>query len=670
MAARYWVGGSATWDTTAGTKWALTSGGAGGQAVPTSADDVFFDAASGAVTCTLSGNLNAKSITCTGFTGTLTGGPNLSIYGNITLVSGMTYSVNGNLSLLAPATITCAGKSISFNFDIDPSTGTVTLADAFTATNGVRVLSGTLQTNNFNITCNSISLGGGTSVLFGSSTVTANSFSDNGATVTAGTSTLNIGSSFSSTSKTWPTVTFTSPGGTLTGSGTVTITSLTFPTITTNGVFEIAFGTNYTVGTLVCSGASAVRRYFMRSATLGTSRSLSVTTWSTISDIDFQDISLNSTRSGTRLGNCGGNTNITFPAAKTVYWNLTGVQDWAATGWATTAGGAPAVANFPLAQDTATFTNTGALTTVTSGSNAWNVGTIDMSGRTSAGTVGIGSLIIYGNLTYGSGITVDGNIFSVEFRGRNTTQTITSAGKTLSNRFSIYAIGGTVRLGDALTLSNSNTPMTLFNGTFNTQNFNLTLTDAGSRFLISGTATKTLTLGSSLVTIAGQSGFIASSPSTGTTITANTATISLTSSGPKSFDGAGLNYNGLTVNQGGAGALTISGANTFGNITNTYSATGATTITFTAATTNTFSNWNASGAAAKLLTINSTGAAATVSKSSGVVSADYLSISNSTATGGATWYAGANSTNGGGNTGWIFSAAPGASSSNFLMLFM
>ena len=45
MADRYWVGGTAAWDGTAGTKWALTSGGAGGQAIPTSADDVFFDAA-------------------------------------------------------------------------------------------------------------------------------------------------------------------------------------------------------------------------------------------------------------------------------------------------------------------------------------------------------------------------------------------------------------------------------------------------------------------------------------------------------------------------------------------------------------------------------------------------------------------------------------------------
>ena len=35
MADRYWVGGAAQWDSVVGVKWALTSGGVGGQAVPT-----------------------------------------------------------------------------------------------------------------------------------------------------------------------------------------------------------------------------------------------------------------------------------------------------------------------------------------------------------------------------------------------------------------------------------------------------------------------------------------------------------------------------------------------------------------------------------------------------------------------------------------------------------
>lgn len=65
-----------------------------------------------------------------------------------------------------------------------------------------------------------------------------------------------------------------------------------------------------------------------------------------------------------------------------------------------------------------------------------------------------------------------------------------------------------------------------------------------------------------------------------------------------------------------------------------------------------------------------TAASHTLSKSTGIVSADFLSISRSIATGGADWYAGANSTNGGGNTGWIFTAAPSAGGGSFIAFFM
>lgn len=45
MANRYWVGGGGTWTST--TKWSASSGGASGASVPTTFDDVFFDANSG-----------------------------------------------------------------------------------------------------------------------------------------------------------------------------------------------------------------------------------------------------------------------------------------------------------------------------------------------------------------------------------------------------------------------------------------------------------------------------------------------------------------------------------------------------------------------------------------------------------------------------------------------
>jgi hypothetical protein len=71
MASRYWVGGNGVWSTTPATKWALTSGGAGGQPVPTASDDVFFDAASGAAAVTMSVSQPCKNLDCTGFTGSI-----------------------------------------------------------------------------------------------------------------------------------------------------------------------------------------------------------------------------------------------------------------------------------------------------------------------------------------------------------------------------------------------------------------------------------------------------------------------------------------------------------------------------------------------------------------------------------------------------------------------
>jgi hypothetical protein len=45
-------------------------------------------------------------------------------------------------------------------------------------------------------------------------------------------------------------------------------------------------------------------------------------------------------------------------------------------------------------------------------------------------------------------------------------------------------------------------------------------------------------------------------------------------------------------------------------------------------------------------------------KTTGKVSCDYLDISNSNATGGASWYAGANSVDTDNNDGWLFEAPP------------
>ena len=694
MAARYWVGGTASWDGTAGTKWALTSGGAGGQAVPTTADDVFFTNLSTGTCTVAAGNTGAKSITCTGFTGTLSVTADITVAGSITLVAGMTYTQSlgvVTVTVSATGTITSAGKTFH-RVTINAPGGTVQLADAFNlGTAGTLTLTaGTFTTNNFSVTGAAFSSSGTSTrtANLGSSTFT---FTSSGTglhawntsgftnlTLNAGTSTINLSGanpSFLMGTLTFNNVTFSNTGSTDTRISAATGTIAGTFTITapaTANINAVQFDGNPTIGTLVAFGASAVRRLFFYSSVLGTARTLTVTTWATISNNDFRDITMNSSRSGTRLGNCGGNTNITFPAAKTVYWNLAGSNNWSATAWATTSGGAPALNNFPLAQDIAVFDNAGAATTVITEAG-WNVGTINASARTNALTLihTVSYILnIYGNYTLGSGVTPT-DPATIDFAGRSIVQTITTTGKTIPFAISVKAIGGTVQLLDAYSSNHSfSGAISLLYGTFDLNGFTVTLSASGSGFSAISGSTKILAMGvgGTLIAAGGAAAFVYTS--TGTI--SGTGTISLTNSSAKTFDGGGKSYAGITLNQGGAGALTIVGANTFGDITNTYAATGATSILFTAGTTSTFSNWNASGQATRLLTIGSvTAASHTLSKSTGTVSADYLSISRSTATGGATWYAGANSTNGGNNTGWIFTGPPStASSGNFLAFFM
>lgn len=110
MASRYWVGGSANWDGTAGSKWALTSGGAGGQAVPTTSDNVFFDANSGAVTVTISANVNCANLDTSGFTGNLLRNFDIQCNGSLTLAISSS-SGNGTFTFGAVST----GKTITTN---------------------------------------------------------------------------------------------------------------------------------------------------------------------------------------------------------------------------------------------------------------------------------------------------------------------------------------------------------------------------------------------------------------------------------------------------------------------------------------------------------------------------------------------------------------------------
>jgi hypothetical protein len=244
--------------------------------------------------------------------------------------------------------------------------------------------------------------------------------------------------------------------------------------------------------------------------------------------------------------------------------------------------------------------NSGATVTINA---AYNIGTIDMSARTTnTMTLEINlSCSIYGNWVNGTGTTLSGG-GTTTFSGRGS-QTFTSAGKSWTPNLTINSPGGAITLLDALTSTNSTAScFALTGGTFNANGYNVTL---AGQCAINLTSAGTLAFGSGTWSLS-FTGIALTATSTNLTVT-GTGTISLTSASAKTFGGGGIAYTNITLDQGGAGTLTITGNNTFANITNTYKATGATTINF-GTTTQTVGNFTAAGEATRLLTLTGTSA--------------------------------------------------------------
>jgi hypothetical protein len=677
MADRYWVGGTASWDGTANSKWSATSGGAGGASVPTTADDVFFDAASSGTVTIAVGNTGAKSINYTGFTGTITGTAAITVAGSITLAAGQTYTHTGVVTITGTGTLTTAGKSFS-GVTVNGSGITVTLGDAIDIFNRVfRVTQGTFTTDNYNVTAGAfIASGSSTRVVnLGSSNVVfigtgGCDFSGTNITVNAGTSTIQgtaTPQTFNGGGNTFYNVSnAVNNSGNFTVLGANTFNDLTISASSAAGK-TLLLGDNQTVnGTFTCAGNDFSDHVFVFSDTIGTTRTITAAAVSA-DNCDFRDITIAGAAapiSPTLAGDCGGNSGIVFPAAKTVYRVGTSTNWGGNNSWALTSGGTGSDNNFPLAQDTVVIdentTLTGTLTVAKT-----NITTLDTSTRTTGITFSYTSVVnYYGNYTLGSGVTVSGTSTQT-FAGRGT-QTFTSAGKTITFPLIVDKPAGAFELGDAYESSNT---ITLTQGAFDAKNYNLT----SSNFVSNNSNTRTLTMGSGLWTLSGTGAAWNAATTTGLTFNKNTANILLsnTSSTARTFAGGGLTYNKLTIGGAtGTSTLTMTGANTFSELASTK--TVAHTIVFPNVTT-TVAAWTIGGTSGNVVTLQRTGASGTwtIAKTGiGLVDVDYLSISNSTATPSNTWYAGNNSTDGGGNTGWVFTAAPStAATGNMFMLF-
>jgi fibronectin-binding autotransporter adhesin len=658
---RYWVGGTGNWNDTA--RWSTSSGGAGGADLPRSHDDVVFDSSSNATAYTatvnaITGGNRCKALTIAGPASgnvTLAGSTALFVHDDITLpATGLTRTYAGTINLTgtgAGKTITTNGISLASDLVVNGSGCEWSLGSALTTGAGknLQLISGRLDTAGYNFSGARLYVVGTVDreLSLGSSTITCLTIgytvlSPLNFTFDAGTSTIlqtSAASSFSGAGLTYYNLTIDHAPSTHTFSGSNTFNNLTVAGRTSEGVSALSLAADQTInGTLTLSaGTNAAMRTFVRSSAIGTTRTLTCAAVDTLTDIDFRDITIagaavsGGNLTGTRLGDCKGNSGITFVAGADKYWGVLGNGSWSATVWATSSGGAVSNDNFPLAQDTCIFEagspNSGNTATINA---AYNIGTIDMSARTTnTMTLACAQIAsIYGNWINGTGVTLSGT-GTLTFAGRGS-QTLTSAGRTFTQGFTIDTPGGSVTLQDAFeTTFSSSFILKLDSGTFNANDYNVTLYGSLGGWSSTNSNTRTIVIGSGTWTMAGSGTPWNTQTITGLTVT-GTGTLSFTSASTKTFS-IGTNtssFSGLTINQGGAGQLNLNGNNSFANITNTYSATGATTISF-GATTQRVADFTATGTAGNVLTIQ--GASATnpcnlIHTGAGDISLDYLNL--------------------------------------------
>lgn len=411
------------------------------------------------------------------------------------------------------------------------------------------------------------------------------------------------------------------------------------------------FVINATTGTVdlngkTISGNSATNRILIRATALGTAMSITVN-GGDADNADFRDITADGAwdLSGNSTGDCGGNTNITFTTADTMYWHVD-AGSWSDSGqWFLATNGVGA-GRVPLPQDDAVFD-----------SNSFDSGgqtvtqdmprigkSINYTGVTDTPTVNdTVAWTIYGSLTLIAGMTWSHNQLTY-FQGRGAF-TLTSAGNAFGTNVYIQMVGGTLTFQDAFSIPVGYV-FSLSNGTLVATTSNVTV----SFFTISSGTT--LTMGSGTWSVDATWNM-----SSGATLNAETSTISFDTYGAsdRTFIGGGKTYNNLTIGSSGTGIATLSGATN--NIFNVFTITKPKTVKFTAGTTTTVSSFVADGDAVDGIVITSaTSAAHTLSDASGTNAVSYCTISYSEAGGGATWDATDNCTDGGNNTGWDFAA--------------
>jgi hypothetical protein len=533
MATYFWVGGDGTWSNTDATNWSLTSGGAGGAAVPTAADIVTFNAASGTGQVTSDGTAVCLNMVTTGVTANTTFelSSGVSVYGNLGIVATATAANPGTNQFYMDATTT--GKTVSIAntgmagivyyrgigggwtqsastvyYYIQADAGTVTFSGAINCPS-IYVQGGSLTTGAFTHTLGSATTGtleGYVSATSGTLNISGSTLNigvnvvggintfdvASGVTFTAGTSTITLGAvtneatgQFYGGGKTYSTVNLYGVYSSITGANTFTNFNRTAPNIVT-ATGNLALSANQVcTGTFTLQGGNAtVGRLNVYSDIRGTARTFTLSNAGvkTLKWVNLADITITNSGSAltpTLVGDCLGNTvpALTFPSAITCYAKTGATSfNYSAVGmWFTTSGGATSISTIagrvcPLPHDNVQFDSNTGNSTVTLDMPILGANITFSSWAGTFSSSSFGSAI-YGTLT-NPGTKFDGMSSILIFATRTNTTLLPPTGVqgcVFSNP------GATITLSSAYTNSVSFSFLSFVSGTFTTGNNNISV---------------------------------------------------------------------------------------------------------------------------------------------------------------------------------------------------
>ncbi len=709
----YWVGGTGNWEDDA--NWSLTSGGTGGNCIPSLLDDVIFDAnsfsQSGEVVTINNSPANCKNMDWTGVSfaaeiNAINTGA-IVLYGSIALSPSVTWNVYTMQFSGGSTGNTIFTAGVSTQTIVINGSGSWSLADeVFCIAIGVQ--EGTLNTNNYDIHAESFFANGNNAAIFadlGTSTlylsdrymafsnlITVNSTNASLVLEATGAQPIEVQTS----DATFNTITAITPAyiGKVTCNRFdafqgVTLTDLTALTaefrasfdankitadslILQQGVQQMAFDTIFVndefITNVSCSSPLTLKMYypFISQATFTKPTGTVQLDYTYLNGINATGGATFVANNSWDLGNNSGWT-INSAASRDLYW-VGGTGSWSeSTNWALSSGGAGGNCQ-PGFQDNAifdanSFSSPGDTIYVNPTSGVY-CNNLTFSGIPSPTTLWSSSsnaeLHVSGSVT----LPPDLNVYSLllDMNGSSTGSTISTGGNYLIKIS--FTGSGEWTLLDALDLGNFGAS----NGTLNTNGFNI---NTGG---INAGGGAVLNFGTSTVTALGvymNSGTL--------TVNASDANFVMTSSW-LSFEVQNADFGSVTFTGDANTVGTFSCDNLYalGNFVNSNSQITAGRAEFNNNVTFTlpfiadtlvlnnpgdlvlFSNITvndeliANSTSGFPIQIEGNAGGGIITKLSGQVCLDYLLLKNTAATGGAQFFAGANSVDLGGNAGWSF----------------